>query len=129
MDANKNAVKINFIEPQTRFVGEIESKSDFRIDGVLEGKINTSGRVVIGKEGSVKGDINCGYADIMGNFNGTLNVTGLLTIKAEGIIEGHITIGKLAVESGATLNAQCNMKTSAVKSIVDEKPKTAEKTA
>lgn len=54
MDSNKNSVKINFVEPNTKIIGEIESKSDFRIDGVLEGKINTSGRVVIGNEGSVK---------------------------------------------------------------------------
>ena len=129
MDSNKNAVKINFIEPNTRIVGEIESKSDFRIDGSLEGKINTSGRVVVGKEGSVQGEVHCGYADIMGNFNGKLFVNGLLTIKSDGIIEGQITVGKLAVESGATLNAQCSMKSAAVKSIIDEEPKKSEKTA
>ncbi len=129
MDSNKNAVKINFIEPNTRFVGEIESKSDFRIDGTLEGKINTSGRVVIGKEGSINGEVNCGNADIMGKFNGNLSVGGLLTIKSDGIVEGQISMGKLAVESGATLNAQCSMKAAAVKSIVDEDPKKAEKTA
>lgn len=129
MDSNKNGVKINFIEPNTRFVGEIESKSDFRIDGTLEGKINTSGRVVIGKEGSIIGEVNCGYADIIGNFNGKLLVNGLLTVKSDGIVVGEITIGKLAVESGATLNAQCSMKAAAVKSIVDEEPKKAEKTA
>lgn len=129
MDSNKNAVKINFIEPNTRIVGEIESKSDFRIDGNLEGKVNTSGRVVIGKEGNVQGEVHCGYADIMGNFNGKLVVNSLLTIKSDGIVEGHITVGKLAVESGATLNAQCSMKSAAVKSIIDEEPKKAEKTA
>lgn len=126
MDSNKNAVKINFIEPNTRIVGDIESKSDFRIDGTLDGKVNTSGRVVIGKEGNVKGEVHCGYADIMGNFNGKLVVNSLLTIKSDGIVEGQISIGKLAVESGATLNAQCSMKSAEVKSIVDEK---AEKTA
>ena len=129
MDSNKNAVKINFIEPNTRIVGEIESKSDFRIDGTLEGKINTSGRVVIGKEGNVQGEVHCGYADVMGNFSGQLFVNSLLTIKSDGIVEGQITIGKLAVESGATLNAQCSMKSAAVKSIIDEEPKKAEKTA
>jgi len=129
MDSNKNAVKINFIEPNTRIVGEIESKSDFRIDGNLEGKVNTSGRVVIGKEGNVQGEVHCGYADIMGNFNGKLVVNSLLTIKSDGIVEGQITVGKLAVESGATLNAQCSMKSTAVKSIIDEEPKKAEKTA
>jgi cytoskeletal protein CcmA (bactofilin family) len=129
MDLGKNAVKINFVEPNTRIKGEIESKSDFRIDGTLEGKVNTTGRVVIGKEGTVNGDVHCGYADIMGSFSGNLFVDGLLTIKAEGIIEGEITVGKLAVESGATLNAQCSMKTASVKSIVDEDSKKAEKTA
>ena len=129
MDSNKNAVKINFIEPNTGIIGEIESKSDFRIDGSLEGKINTSGRVVVGKEGSVQGEVHCGYADIMGNFNGKLFVNGLLTIKSDGIIEGQITVGKLAVKSGATLNAQCSMKSAAVKSIIDEEPKKSEKTA
>lgn len=129
MDSNKNAVKINFIEPNTRIIGEIESKSDFRIDGTLEGKINTSGRVVVGKDGTVQGEVHCGYADIMGNFNGKLFVDGLLTIKSDGIIQGQITVGKLAVESGSTLNAQCSMKSAAVKSIVDEEPKKAEKTA
>ncbi len=129
MDSNKSAVKINFIEPNTRIIGEIESKSDFRIDGTLEGKINTSGRVVVGKDGTVQGEVHCGYADIMGNFNGKLFVDGLLTIKSDGIIQGQITVGKLAVESGSTLNAQCSMKSAAVKSIVDEEPKKAEKTA
>ena len=129
MDSNKSAVKINFIEPNTRIVGEIESKSDFRIDGTLEGKVNTSGRVVVGKEGTVQGEVHCDYADIMGNFNGKLFVNGLLTIKSEGFIEGQITVGKLAVESGATLNAHCSMKSAAVKSIIDEKAEKAEKTA
>ena len=126
---SKNNVKINFVEPNTKIIGEIESKSDLRIDGTLEGKINTSGRVVIGKEGTVNGEILCGYADIIGNFNGSLSVDGLLTIKSDGIVEGQVTVGKLAVESGATLNAQCSMKAASVKSMVDEKTPKAEKTA
>lgn len=129
MDSSKNNVKINFIEPNTRIVGEIESKSDFRIDGNLEGKVNTSGRVVVGKEGTVKGEVHCGYADIVGNFNGNLFVNGLLTIKSDGIVEGQVTVGKLAVESGATLNAQCSMKAASVKSLIDGKGEKAEKTA
>ena len=106
---SKNNVKINFIEPNTKIVGEIVSKSDFRIDGTLEGKINTTGRVVIGKEGTVSGEVHCDYADVIGNFNGNLHVNSLLTIKSDGIVEGQVTVGKLAVEAGATLNAQCSI--------------------
>ena len=95
----------------------------------MDGKINTSGRVVIGKEGTVSGEVHRGYADVIGNFNGSRFVDGLLTIQADGIVEGQVNVGKLAVESGATLNAQCSMKAASVESMVDEKSPKAEKTA
>ena len=86
---SKNNVKINFVEPNTKIIGEIESKSDFRIDGTLDGKINTSGRVVIGKEGTVNGEVQCGYADVIGNFNGSLSSSDS---KCSTILYNHFTL-------------------------------------
>ena len=48
----------------------------------------------------------------MGLFEGTIEASNLLSIKDEGAIEGKVVVGKLAVEAGATLNAQCLMKKS-----------------
>ena len=52
---NINAV--SRISAGTVFKGEIESKSDIRIDGTFEGKISTTGRVVVGEGAYVKGEI------------------------------------------------------------------------
>lgn len=128
MDNSRNNVKINFIEPNTKVIGEIHSQSDFRIDGTLEGSIQTTGRVVIGKEGVVKGKISCTNSDIMGRFNGHIEVSNLLSIKSEGLVEGEVTTGKLSVEVGALLNAQCLMK-KAVKTLQPSHEKAKEKTA
>jgi cytoskeletal protein CcmA (bactofilin family) len=116
----------NRIEKSTRITGEIISEADFRIDGTLEGSINTTGKVVIGKEGKIKGKIVCSYADVEGKFNGKIEVKEILSLKSSSHIEGEVIIGKLIVESGAIFNAKCLMKSAAeVKSISRKREKTA----
>ena len=117
----------NIIGKDTTFVGDIKSEGDFRIDGKVEGNIKTSGRVVIGQEGSVDGTVECTNADVEGKFSGNLNVDQLLSLKTSAHISGEVVLGKLSVEPGATFNASCTMKGS-IKALKNELPK-AEKTA
>ena len=72
----------NRIEKGTKITGEIQSESDFRIDGILEGSISTSGKVVIGKEGKINGKVICKNADFEGVFSGNLEVKETLTLKS-----------------------------------------------
>ena len=99
----------NRIEKNAKIEGEITSEADFRIDGKLEGNVKTSGKIVIGKDGYIKGKVECVNADIEGKFNGELQVSDLLSLKASAVIEGTVTVAKLAVEPGATFNATCTM--------------------
>ncbi|MEO9512932.1 MAG: polymer-forming cytoskeletal protein [Flavobacteriaceae bacterium] len=99
----------NRIEKNTKIKGDITSEADFRIDGKLEGNVKTSGKVVIGKDGYIKGKVECVSADIEGKFNGELLVNDLLSLKASALIEGTVSVSKLAVEPGATFNAACTM--------------------
>ena len=120
----------NIIAKNTTFVGEITSDGDFRIDGVLEGTLKTSGRVIVGAEGLVKGTVESANADIEGRFSGQLSASATLTIKATANISGDVTVGKLSVEPGATFNATCAMK-GALKELnkANEGEKRSEKTA
>ena len=51
-----NINEVSRIATGTVFKGEIESKSDIRIDGTFDGKINSTGRVVVGEGANVKGE-------------------------------------------------------------------------
>ncbi len=99
----------NRIEKNTRIKGDITSEADFRIDGKLEGNVKTSGKVVIGKDGFIKGKVECVNADIEGKFNGELQVKDLLSLKSSAVIDGTVAVSKLSVEPGATFNASCTM--------------------
>jgi cytoskeletal protein CcmA (bactofilin family) len=100
----------NRINEGTKLKGDIQSKGFFRIDGVIDGNVNTPSKVVLGKSGVITGTLTCENADIEGTFDGKLDVTGTLTLKATARITGDVLVGKLAVEPGATFNASCVMK-------------------
>lgn len=100
----------NIIGKTTTIIGDIISDGDFRVEGTIEGSIKTSGRLIIGKEGCVKGKANCKNADIEGTFTGNLNVENLLTLKETAKVQGDVVMDKLAVATGAIFNVTCVMK-------------------
>ena len=100
----------NIISQGTKLIGDFNSEGDFRIDGTVEGNIKTTGKVVLGKSGLVKGTLNGTDAYFEGKFSGKLALSGTLTLKASAHVEGEVVVGKLAVEPGATFNVTCVMK-------------------
>lgn len=112
----------NIIAKGTKIVGDIASQGPFRIDGTVEGNVKTSGKVVVGKSGFIKGTLQGENADFEGKFSGKLILSGTLTLKSTAHIEGEVHITKLAVEPGATFNATCSMK-GTVKSLSNEPSK------
>lgn len=100
----------NIISQGTKIVGDFNSEGDFRIDGTLEGNIKTSGKVVVGKSGLVKGTLQGTDAYFEGKFSGKLALSGTLTLKSSAEIDGEVVAGKLAVEPGAAFNVTCIMK-------------------
>lgn len=99
----------NIVAKGTKIVGDLVSEGDFRIDGAIEGSITTTGKIVVGKSGSVIGSLNGTDAYFEGSFSGNLVLSGTLTLKSTASIDGDVVVGKLAVEPGATFNVSCAM--------------------
>ncbi len=125
---------VDVIESSTKIVGDIISKADFRIDGIVEGNITTTGKVVVGKAGKIIGKLNCSNADISGSISGQILISEILSLMSESYIQGDITTAKLSVEEGAQVDATIVMKTGKQLKAVEtestnEKKSEAEKTA
>lgn len=111
--AKKNTSQLgqtNRIVEGTIIKGDITSKTDFRLDGILIGNYNSASKLVIGPAGEVQGDIKCVNIDIEGKFSGRLEVSELLGVKSTAKIKGEVIVGKLSVEPGAVFEATCEMK-------------------
>ena len=101
--------KLNRIVEGTSIEGEIISEGNIRIDGKVKGTVSTRGRLVIGPEGSVEGNIICSNADIEGVLVGTIKVSELLTLKNTAKLQGDIVTSKLSIEPGAVFGGTCSM--------------------
>ena len=120
---------INTIGAGTIVTGDIQSKGDIRLDGILKGSVNTSGKVVLGKEGIIEGDVICNSADISGTIKAKITVSQLLSLKATAKLNGEIITNKLSIEPGAAFTGSCSMG-AVIKDIKDAgKTEQKEKTA
>lgn len=115
----------NRIVEGTIIKGDINSKADFRLDGILVGNYTSSGKLVIGPSGEVQGDITCKNLDIEGKFTGKLQIAELLSVKSKAVIKGEVQTNKLAIEPGAVFEATCAMKSQLIPLTNDKSEKTA----
>ena len=101
--------KLNRIVEGTSIEGEIISEGNIRIDGNVKGTVSTKGRLVIGPNGNIEGNIVCSNADIEGSLLGTIKVAELLTLKSTAKLQGDISTSKLSIEPGAVFGGTCSM--------------------
>ena len=129
MAKNDFSPAINMIGSGTIITGDIQSKGDIRVDGRLKGSINTEGKVVLGANGTIEGDVICQDADISGTINAKITVSKLLSLKATARLNGDIVTSKLSIEPGAAFTGSCSMG-AVIKDIKNvEKPEKKERSA
>lgn len=105
----KNMTVVNIIAASTKLVGDISTESDIRIDGLLQGNLTTSGRLIVGISGQINGEVICNNAEIEGKTEGKITVSELLTLKSTSNINGEVITGQLKIEPGAIFSGNCKM--------------------
>lgn len=114
-NSTNNPDRLNAIMEGSKVIGDMITVSNLRIDGEVVGNITCPSKIVIGKSGSVQGNIICTDADIEGAVTGTIKIDNLLSLKSTSKISGEITTGKLFIEEGAIFDGNCTMGNSSPK--------------
>ena len=100
---------INSIGKGSSLEGSINAPGDIRIDGFLKGTLIAKGRLVLGQNGSIEGDIQCGSAVISGELKANIQSKELLVLKETAKLYGDIKTEKLSIEPGAMFSGKCVM--------------------
>lgn len=93
----------------TEITGDIKSNGDLRIDGKITGSITIEGKLVIGENGLVEGEVNCKNIAVSGTLKGKIHIEELTSLAKTAKVEGDLFTGKLAVEPGAEFSGTCSM--------------------
>lgn len=98
--------KVTLISANTRIVGEITTQYDLRVDGIIEGKLKSEAKLVVGESGTFKGEADCKSVDIGGMFDGTLLFSGVATLRDKCVFKGEIHGDQLSIEPSARILGQ-----------------------
>lgn len=100
---------ISIIGPGMTVIGDLETDGTLRVEGRVEGTIRAGKGVVVGKEGSVDGNVFTQDAVISGAVQGTLVAGSRLEVHATARIEGEVRAPRMQLEDGAILNGNLAM--------------------
>jgi cytoskeletal protein CcmA (bactofilin family) len=100
---------ISIVGPGMRVVGDVIAEGSVRVEGEVKGTIVAGKAVVVGKEGTVAGDISTQDGVISGRVEGTITAASRLEIQATASVDGAIRTRRLQLEEGAVLNAEVEM--------------------
>ena len=107
--AQVDANNVSHISAGTAIKGEISSVADIRVDGKVEGKVFSKGRVVVGEDATVTGTLACDNVDFWGKIEGDIYVKDTFSLKSTAAVNGNIHVRRIQVEMGAQINGTCNM--------------------
>jgi cytoskeletal protein CcmA (bactofilin family) len=106
-DKNKANVdspeRLNRLVTGTKLEGNLTTESSLRVDGLINGDVQCSGKIVLGTEGVIVGNLVSTQAEIEGNVEGDLKVEDLLILQKTAIVKGAIQTGRLVIEDGAQI--------------------------
>ncbi len=93
----------NVLAQGIEIIGSVRFSNDMIIDGKIEGQImSDKGRVTIGENAVIKGDINAGEVKVFGKVEGKIT-SDRCELKAKSRLDGDIKAKMFAMEEGAQL--------------------------
>jgi cytoskeletal protein CcmA (bactofilin family) len=101
--------------------GDVLVKGTIRVDGMVEGNLEVTGQILIGKTGFVKGIIRTDNLIVAGRIEGNTEAAGKVTLNPSGKLWGDILCQSLLIEDGAMFQGSC-----AMHQAKEEKPLSAE---
>ncbi len=101
--------EVSRISSGTEVKGSLVSQSDIRVDGMFEGDLITSGKLVIGENSIIRGNVMCASADIWGKMEGELTVGDNVTFKAHSSFSGNLKTIRICIEMGADFSGSCQI--------------------
>ena len=91
------------------FKGELTFKDTLCIDGEFEGKLTTSGKLIVAEQGAILADIEAGTVICRGRITGNIIASQKVEIYSTGKILGDVDTPSLMIELGAVIHGKSNM--------------------
>ncbi|WP_263408622.1 bactofilin family protein [Terriglobus tenax] len=103
--------------------GEVSGSEDLYVDGSIEGTVSLSaGKLTIGPNAQIKADVQAPDIVILGTQEGNLRSSGRVELRDKSLVSGDIVAVRLAVEEGAVLRGNVDLRGPEEKAVEESAP-------
>jgi cytoskeletal protein CcmA (bactofilin family) len=95
--------------PTLHFKGELYGEEDLEFQGQLEGSIEHTRSLSIGKEGGVTGNIRAKFVIVEGRVDGDIFASESVSIRASAKVKGNIFAPRVGIADGANFSGSIDM--------------------
>lgn len=95
----------------TELKGDLKSSGSLRVDGRVEGTVETTGDLIVGESGVLVANVQAASVLVAGEIQGQVRATARLEVAATGRIRGDVETPVLVVNEGGRLDGKCSMAT------------------
>jgi cytoskeletal protein CcmA (bactofilin family) len=95
--------------PTLTFKGELKADEDLLIRGRIEGSIEHSSNLKIGKEGHIAAEVRAEYIEVHGEVDGNLTGSKSVVVKDTANVSGNIFSPTVSLHEGAKFNGSIDM--------------------
>lgn len=96
----------------SEFEGKLKVEHTMRVDGKFVGDIVTTDTLIVGKEGSVNGNLKVKNLVVGGRVSGSAEVKEKIVLESKAEFHGDMKTGRLVIDEGAIFDGRCSMKES-----------------
>ena len=100
---------LSVIAAGMKIVGDIESTGVVKIEGIVEGAIRGARQLLLGRQGTVHGDIRAQEVVIGGTVVGTIVADERVEIQGTSTVQGDIHTKSIVVLEGGVINGTVRM--------------------
>ena len=107
--ANNTNRQSSIVATGAQINGDLSLTSMIYVDGQIQGSINSTDSVIIGKNGCIKVDVISKRVVINGRLEGNVDAD-LVEILKDAVFEGDMNVADLVCEPGGRLIGSCSYK-------------------
>ncbi|MCG0275110.1 MAG: polymer-forming cytoskeletal protein [Thermosediminibacteraceae bacterium] len=93
----------------TEIKGTVKASGVIRIEGKIEGELESAGDVIVTETGVVNAQLKARNAIVAGEVSGNILLSGKLEIKSSGKVLGDLKVESISIEDGALFEGKCEM--------------------
>ena len=110
---------LSIIAAGMHFVGDLEGPGLIKIDGRIEGSISGARQIIVGRDGSVRGNVNATEVILAGSIDGTVIGGERVELQGTATLNGDVHTRLIVVNEGARINGTVRMSESGVVDMAD----------